>query len=417
MAKIVHWTPTFAKRRAHKSSRIFICINGEGYGHSSRALAVARHLDPESVIFGTYGYVKKRIDRAGYRTVEVGPEVKFFGEDGKFELSKTILKNASAPLTMGKQFREELKIMKDFKITCVLSDCRAASVFAAAKLGIPCLYMTNQTEFEHFFHRRKAKKGQDLPLAETAKGIQDAILGGAAEPPVDFAVRAMFKEISEIIVADFPPPHTVCLPMLSRKPQVMKLQRMVGPVTSWTADEVLSHGRPASGPYVVGTLGGHAYRLPLFNSIVEAAALMPDVHFDIFSSFTPEQNPPPNLRVIEFTENPERYYKAADLVVSQAGHSTAMELLTLGKPSLLVPDYKQIEQESNAQRMVELGVSTQMSYPDLTARSLAERIRHHLQTPSYEVSAYQLARLANEMNGARRVAALVNEYGNRVHAY
>lgn len=417
MAKVVHWTPAFAKRRAKHASRIFICINGEGYGHSSRALAVARHLDPESVIFGTYGYVKNRIDRAGYRTVEVGPEVKFFGADGSFELSKTILKNAGAPLTMSKQFRDELKIMKDYKITCVLSDCRAASIFAAAKLGIPSLYMTNQTEFEHFFHRRKrTKKGEDIPLAETTRAIQEAILGGAAEPSVDFAVRAMFKEISEVIIADFPPPHTICLPMLSRKPQVMKLQRMVGPVTSWTADEVISHGRPASGPYVVGTLGGHKYRLPLFNSLVEAAALMPDVHFDIFSSFVPE-HAPPNLRVIDFTENPERYYKAADLVVSQAGHSTAMELLTLGKPSLLVPDHKQIEQESNAQRMMELGVSTQMSYPELTAKHLADRIRHHLQTPSYEVSAYQLARLANEMNGAKRVAALVNDYGSRVMAY
>ncbi len=41
--------------------------------------------------------------------------------------------------------------------------------------------------------------------------------------------------------------------------------------------------------------------------------------------------------------------KAADLVVTQAGHSTAMELLTLGKPSVIIPDMKQREQENTLQ--------------------------------------------------------------------
>lgn len=423
MVNVLSRTPTIVKPNARVPYRVYISVNGEGYGHSSRALAVARHFDPRCVLMGSYGYVLERLQRAGYTTVEVGPEVKFFGEDGSFELSKTILKNSTWPLVINRQTKEEVRILKEYGITCVLSDCRAGAVFAASKLGLPSIYMTNQTQFDHFFQRRNYKqletagsRVRQARLTEAPKAIQEAILSGAAEPSVEFAVKAVFRDVDEIVIADFPPPDTVCLPMLSRRPQVKKLQHMVGPVTSWRADEVIPYPRPGKGPYVVGTLGGHQYRLPLFQAFLEAAYLLPQVQFEIFSSFQ-SSNVPHNLRIVDFTDNPECYYKAADLVVTQAGHSTAMELLSLGKPSIVVPDYRQIEQESNAARMVELGVASQITYPDLTGQALANRIKHHLQTRTYEASARHLARLSNQLDGAARVAEIVGNYAMRVLSY
>jgi len=414
------------KRTARVPYRIYISVNGEGYGHSSRALAVARQFDPECVFLGSYGYVLERLQRAGYATVEVGPEVRFFGEDGAFELSKIILKNSNWPLVVTRQTREEARIMKENGITCVISDCRSAAVFAAAKLGLPCIFMTNQTQFDHFFQRRnqeefepdlgRLRSRRSRKLAEAPKAIQEAILHGAAEPSVEMAARAVFREIDEIVIADFPPPDTICLPVLSHKPQVMKMQRIVGPVTAWKAESVIPRLRFHNAPYVVGTLGGHQYRLPLFQALIEAAHRLPDVQFELFSSFE-AVNVPPNLHLLDFTDNPECYYKAADLVVTQAGHSTAMELLTLGKPSLLVPDYKQFEQESNAFRMVELGVSSQITYPELSGAVLANRIQHHLRTRTYEINALRLARQAASLDGARRVAEIVTDYAMRVIAY
>ncbi len=410
-------------RRASRSPyRVYISVNGEGYGHSSRALAVARHFDPECVLMGSYGYVLERLQRAGYRTIEVGPEVKFFGEDGSFDISNTIIKNSTWPLTINRQTRDELRILQQFGITCVLSDCRAGSIFAASKLGLPAIYMTNQTQFDHFFQRRNYKQlervraSRSKRFADAPKAIQEAILSGAAEPSVEFAVRQVFEKLDAIVIADFPPPNTVCLPVLSHRPHVKKLQHMVGPVTAWRETDVHPYPRPGVGPYVVGTLGGHQYRLPLFEAMIEVAYRLPHVQFEVFANF-PKVTTPPNLRLLEFTENPERYYKAADLVVTQAGHSTAMELLSLGKPSLLVPDYKQIEQECNAARMVELGVSTQITYPELTGEALAARIQHHLQSRTYEANAMRLARLAAQLDGAHRVAQIVHDYASRVIAY
>ena len=141
-----------------------------------------------------------------------------------------------------------------------------------------------------------------------------------------------------------------------------------------------------------------------------------NIHFEIFSSFRAE-SALPNVRITDFTDHPERYYKSADLVVAQAGHSTAMELLSLGKPSILVPDYKQIEQESNALRMVELGAATQLSYRELSGEALAQSIVHHLQTRSYALNAMRFARLAAQLNGARKTAEIMVDYALRVLAY
>ncbi len=423
MVNVLTGSKAPSRRAGRLPYRIYISVNGEGYGHSSRALSVARHLDPECVLFGSYGYVLDRLARAGYATVELGPEVKFFGEDGSFELSKTILKNSSLPLVMNKKIREEARIMKEFGITCVLSDCRAAAVFAAAKLGLPCLFMTNQTQFDQFFQRRNRARAGDRHGGRFSPGTRpegskaiDAILGGAVEPGIEMVVKALFREADEIIIPDFPPPDTVCLPILSRRSQVMKMQRMVGPMTAWRADSVVPFPRPSERPYVVGTLGGHQYRLPLFQAMIEAAHRLPHVMFDIFSSFSAGAVPP-NLRLMEFTDHPERYYKSADLVVTQAGHSTAMELLSLGKQAILVPDFKQIEQESNASRMVELNVASQLAYPELSGPALANRIQHHLKTRSYELKALRLSRLAAELDGPRQVAELAADYAMRIMAY
>ena len=88
---------------------------------------------------------------------------------------------------------------------------------------------------------------------------------------------------------------------------------------------------------IVCTLGGHKYRKPLFDVMPLLAREMPDVLFIILSDFKSDVILP-NLYFAGFADNPAKYYLNADLVITQAGHSTAMELITLGIPMLVVPD-------------------------------------------------------------------------------
>nr|MBX2859682.1 hypothetical protein [Vampirovibrio sp.] len=111
------------------------------------------------------------------------------------------------------------------------------------------------------------------------------------------------------------------------------------------------------------------------------------------------------------------YFKMADLVITQSGHSTAMELLTLGKPSIMVPDANQTEQENNARRMVELGVSRQITYDTLSGGTLKTVITDMLATDTHQQAAEQMAQRADDIHGAAAAANVLREYAHRLLAY
>jgi UDP:flavonoid glycosyltransferase YjiC (YdhE family) len=95
-----------------------------------------------------------------------------------------------------------------------------------------------------------------------------------------------------------------------------------------------------------------------------------------------------------------------------------MELMTLGKPCVVVPDAKQIEQEHNAQRLVDLGMGLKIEYPDLTSESLGETLRELLlQMKWFQSNAEGFAQYAKELNGAKYGADLLHSYAQRLRAY
>ena len=103
--------------------RVYFSVFGEGYGHSSRALAIAHSLDIEHdlIVMGCHGYALDRIKQAsldrvaqagldpaehpGYITEHIQPEIQFYGKNGSFEaghnhteeLETAILPNRGLP--------------------------------------------------------------------------------------------------------------------------------------------------------------------------------------------------------------------------------------------------------------------------------------------------------------------------------
>jgi UDP:flavonoid glycosyltransferase YjiC (YdhE family) len=126
------------------------------------------------------------------------------------------------------------------------------------------------------------------------------------------------------------------------------------------------------------------------------------------------------VQIHPFVKEAAPYFKTADLVITQAGHSTAMELLTLGTPSLIVPDTLQIEQENNARRMVELGVALKMEYEDLEDRSqaaLCSNIQKLLDSPEFGERTREFSEMAAEVHGAKKAANHLREFAHRLSAY
>ncbi len=407
--------------------KIYFSINGEGYGHSSRALAIARQLNPEEVILGSYSYALKRLESTNLSTVEITPEVSFVGKDGNFDIGLTILKNSSWPVAINQIIKEEKKIIQNYGVTCVVSDSRTAPVFAAHKLGIPCILLTNQTTFAPFFD----VEIKDLEHSLIEKSFREwlrtgtkAVLTNAAEPFVLKVVRDWLKAVDEIFIPDLPPPYSLCLPLLCNENFVKKKQRFLGPLLPWSWKSITQNHDKSFLPSefhsfkkkVVCTLGGHKYRKPLFDSMVMLARQMPEVLFIVLSNFKTEVHFP-NLHLVGFVDNPAHYYLHADLVITQAGHSTAMELITLGLPMLVVPDAGQVEQEANAKRLCDLGIATKISYRDLSADTLASQVQYMLNEKSFLNQAKNFSNLTRTYLAEEESARIIRDYSTRVQSY
>lgn len=385
--------------------RVYVSISSEGYGHSTRALAIAQQFNEGELLIGSYGYALQRVEAFGCPVVQVPQEYSLVGDKGCVDLSKTLVTNHDRPLKLHQIVQREAAIMAQYGVSLVVADGRIAPVLAASKLQLPCLVMTNQSEFYPFFK-------EDSPLIQ---------LFGLS---FDVMMQWWLSSADELLIPDFPPPYTVCLQNLSDDPQIKKRSRFVGPMVTFEPDNIQPMAKSALGltsdankPVVVVALGGHAYRRPVFDAMLTVAANHPEWHVVILSGFKPPSGTPNNVHLCQPPKDAIPYFKAADMVVTQGGHSTAMELLTLGKPSIVVPDANQIEQQNNASRLQALGVSTCVPHGKNLAERLTEALKNSLNNTAMPANAQHMAQLAKKHPGATNASQLVNHYAQRLLAY
>ncbi len=381
-----------------KSGIIYFSISSEGFGHSSRAIALAKRLPENSVLIGSYGIALDRVKAHGLPCVEVARELQLVGKEGGFDMGQTILKNQGIALTFSQTVQEEQEIMRKNNVTLVVADGRMAAVVAASALDIPCLVLTNQSAFYPFFE-------QDSPLVK--------LLGGT----FDWLMKFWLCSAEEILIPDFPPPYTVCLKNLTQNTTVKKRTRFVGPLVSFEPSEIESKVPISTRPKIVATLGGHTYRKPLFDAIIKAAEAFPECDFEVITTFQ-TATLPRNVAIHQQLPNCITLFASASFVITQAGHSTAMELLSLGKPFIVVPDMKQAEQENNAQRLGELGVALPITYPQLAMGKLVEAISQLLHNHAqYQTVADNFRAQAIALRGAINTAQFLQHYANRLTSY
>lgn len=246
-----------------------------------------------------------------------------------------MLSDSGASVLMGSYGYVLLRLNENFNATCVVADGRSAAVISALKLGIPCVIISNQTSIEPFF------RDSNFVLKLIGK-------------PVDMTLKTLTVLAENTLIPDFPPPNTVCINTLSNNRHIMKKQIFVGPVVS---DNFRNPGKSVEidGPFVLTLLGGHSYRLPIFNGILKIA---------------------------------HRF-----------------------------PDKGQIEQESNATRMRELGVCQTLDYSSMSPASLFEKIDILLKDGKYRDKAAQFSEMAKRMNGTKKAADIIIELSERIQCF
>jgi uncharacterized protein (TIGR00661 family) len=378
-------------------NRIYFSICGEGYGHSSREMAIAEKLGGmgADILLGSYGYVLDRL-RKNFDSIELKREFEMVGDKGSFDLGATIRKSRKTAIQFSSIIKEEKKVIENFDATCVVADGRTAAIFAAFQLGLPCVNVSNQTSLEPFF------KDSNFLVRLIGK-------------PVELTMQTATTLAEVTLIPDLLPPNTICLGSLSKSRHIMKKQCFVGPVVS---SEFFQSAHPVDlkAPFVLILLGGHSFRYPIFETILKIADRFAELDFLIFTKFKSDHLPP-NVKVSEFAADISSYMKAADLIITQAGHSTAMEILTTGKPALIIPDRGQIEQENNAKRMRELGACETLDYDFLDPESLSSKIRELLNDMRYSEKAALYSRMSKMMNGPQKAAEIIMELSGRMQCY
>lgn len=378
---------------------IYFSVCGEGYGHSSRDIAIGKELIKAgaSVLMGSYGYVRSRLEN-DFDTVEIEREFEMVGNGGAFDLKTSMLGSKKTVLRFSKIISDEIRTMKDFNATCVVADGRSSAVFAAFKLGIPCVIISNITSLEPVFKEC---------------GFFLRLLG----KPIEMTIKTTTALAENTLIPDFPPPHTVCLNTLSKNRHVMKKQSFIGPVIPADFSYHEKDSLPdIKSPFVLTLLGGHSYRLPIFNSILKTAHRFPGINFLIFTQFKSDSLPE-NVTVRDFAPDISPYIHGAKMIITQAGHSTAMEILAAGKPALIIPDRRQVEQESNAARMKELGIVETIDYDNLDTGMLYDKINLLLTDPGFMKNGMKYFENAKIMNGRQKAKDIILELSERIQCY
>ncbi|MEH2355445.1 glycosyltransferase family protein [Nostoc sp.] len=110
----------------------------------------------------------------------------------------------------------------------------------------------------------------------------------------------------------------------------------------------------------------------------------------------------PQVQIDEFTDDLMSYIAAADAVVAMGGYNTTCEILSVGKPAVVVPRIKPSrEQCIRAENLANLGVLVAIHPNDLTPDILLRSLLQQLQTP-------QISQTAINLNGLPKISQYIS---------
>ncbi|MBD0337339.1 MAG: glycosyltransferase, partial [Cyanobacteria bacterium Co-bin13] len=90
----------------------------------------------------------------------------------------------------------------------------------------------------------------------------------------------------------------------------------------------------------------------------------------------------PQLRVLEYVEEPTLLLERADRVVAMGGYNTACEILSFQKPALLVPRVRpRLEQWIRAERLQQMGLVEALHPTDLSPQAITDWLQRPAPLP------------------------------------
>lgn len=368
--------------------RVFIFVCGEGLGHTARSMAAGRELakTDHDVVFGAYGYSAEIIRKNGFRVISVPAEIRLVGEKGSLNMRASVRESLKLGQLQG--LRKVTGMVKREKPDVVLADSYYLGTLAALRWHIPVCLMVNQSNMEVFFEQSWTMRR----LGRIARLFYNRV----------------FVKVDNIIVPDFPAPHTICRRNLNFTKDMEKKVLYTGPLPAKKTQEV--EGKKLPRPHVLSLVGGFGYRKPIFDRIIEAASSDRSVNYTMLTGpgISKEEftGLPENVAVLPFVPDQYPYLKSSDAVIAPGGHTTMMEALAFGLPVISFPDIGHSEQQNNARGLEESGCGFSMNY-DATAGDILEKIR--LAVSGKLACPEELSEIAAKLNGTVSLRLLLEK--------
>jgi len=375
--------------------RVMIFVCGEGMGHASRSISIGREFVSagHDVHFGAYGYSREFIERKGFKTCEIPPEITVVGDGGSFDAKETIITTfRNWELYPSRWGLVELRrILKRKRPDVVISDSYFMGILSARSNGIPCYIMVNQSNMEEFF------KGE---------GSLSSILAGI----VKHFCTGMFKLADGVIIPDYQPPHTICRKNLLFKENIRRKLFFSGPLSGNIVEETTTI--ELKRPHVLCTIGGFGHREPIFRKVIEAAGMDSSINYTLLSG--PNVDPsdfgtiPENVQILRFIDDQFPYLKVSDVIIAPGGHSTMMEALSFAVPMISIPDQNHSEQQNNALVIEEEGLGKKLEH-SVSPEDILENIRLLIDDERCRNRLAEMQEMAVKLDGPGAVRKMVEE--------
>jgi UDP:flavonoid glycosyltransferase YjiC (YdhE family) len=392
--------------------KVFISACGEGLGHTSRMLALYGALKSagHSAFLAGYGTsLEVMRKRAGSDAMRTFPEIQMTGSGGSFNLVQSIVKSSGTPLDLTRSYLLEKRAIDSMHADAVVSDSRLATVVAGSMARLPTFYVTNQSEFQLSTLTGGMSKNRALRLLSRARIPNEMV-----RRFIDAPLSAPYGFADRVLIPDFRPPNTVCLPLLSQEFEMKKKTFFTGPMNGLCDDSPKPAKWDSRKTKVLVTFGGQAFREGMLEQVMRVAARLTQYDFIIAGIFVRKDMDFNNMKLRKFLPDLHPFEAAADMLVIPAGHSSIMEAILLEKPFVVVPDKGQAEQESNAKVCEKLGLGRMLTIEHISLlghalkRLEAERGRHERKLSWLAESA------RGKENGARNAVAMVEEFVERI---
>jgi uncharacterized protein (TIGR00661 family) len=361
--------------------RILFVVCGEGLGHSSRCIHLGHFLEQEGhfVSFLAYGKSYDFFHDHGFNEVYLAErEVCLEGENGFFSLKKTLWCSRWIALNLVRSGMRVRRLIKEYKIDCVVCDTMYAGVIAARFQKIPVVFITNQNRFS-------GPGGEKNPVWNV----------------LNFLIRRYLTFADTVIIPDYPAPHTVSEYNLLIPERERQHYHFTGPFLE------IDLSRYHFGKKTIFTsFGGEPYKLPLYRLLREIADKRKELVFDVF--YTGAILPESSDNYISHGYVPNLYEHLADaqIAIVHGGLTTLHEALLFTKPVLIIVDPGHPEQQNNAKKIVDMGAGIVVDGRTVTLDLLEQKIKETLALTPH-IQGCDLA----SINGTKNAAMIIGSVG------